>query len=116
VGLCLPRGVEAIVAILAVWKAGGAYVPLDPEYPTDRLAYMVADSGAELVLVAPETVGRLSADVETVLLDELDGDSGELPEIVPEQLAYIIYTSGSTGRPKGVVVSHVGLVNLALAQ
>ncbi|MEU9247819.1 amino acid adenylation domain-containing protein, partial [Streptomyces sp. NPDC048385] len=116
VGLCLPRGIEAIVAILAVWKAGGAYVPLDPEYPTDRLVYMVADSGAELVLVAAETADRLSEDVETVLLDELDSDSGELPDIVPDQLAYIIYTSGSTGRPKGVVVSHVGLVNLGLAQ
>ncbi|MFG3297142.1 amino acid adenylation domain-containing protein, partial [Streptomyces sp. NPDC048179] len=116
VGLCLPRGIEAIVAILAVWKAGGAYVPLDPEYPTDRLAYMVADSGAELVLVAAETAGRLPADVETVLLDELDSDSGELPDIVPDQMAYIIYTSGSTGRPKGVVVSHGGLVNLGLAQ
>ncbi|MFI5888408.1 amino acid adenylation domain-containing protein, partial [Streptomyces sp. NPDC051554] len=119
VGLCLPRGMDAIIAILAVWKAGGAYVPLDPEYPTDRLAYMVADSDAELVLIAPETAGRWSDAVETVLLDELgdsDGDSCELPDIAPDQLAYIIYTSGSTGRPKGVVVSHVGLVNLAVGQ
>ncbi|MBZ9641767.1 condensation domain-containing protein, partial [Streptomyces sp. PSKA30] len=90
VGLCLPRGIDAIVAILAVWKAGGAYVPMDPEYPSDRLAYMVADSDAELVLVAPETAGRLSTAVETVLLDELDGDPCELPDIAPDQLAYII--------------------------
>ncbi|MFF5500202.1 amino acid adenylation domain-containing protein, partial [Streptomyces aquilus] len=125
VGLCFPRGIEAIIAILAVWKAGGAYVPLDPAYPSDRLAYMVADSGAELVLVAPETADRLSgevatAEVTTVLLDELHGDhdqtAHELPDITPDQLAYIIYTSGSTGRPKGVVVSHAGLVNLAGAQ
>ncbi|WP_265584763.1 non-ribosomal peptide synthetase, partial [Streptomyces justiciae] len=118
VGLCFPRGIEAIIAILAVWKAGGAYVPLDPAYPSDRLAYMVADSDAELVLVAPETADRLPGEVETVLLDELHGDQAvhELPEIAPDQLAYIIYTSGSTGRPKGVVVSHAGLVNLAGAQ
>ncbi|MFE5924186.1 amino acid adenylation domain-containing protein, partial [Streptomyces sp. NPDC056468] len=116
VGLCLPPGIDAIVAILAVWKAGGAYVPMDPEYPAGRLAYMVADSDAELVLVAPETVGRLSTAVATVLLDELDGDPCKLPDIAPDQLAYIIYTSGSTGRPKGVVVSHAGLVNLAGAQ
>ncbi|MFI8537654.1 amino acid adenylation domain-containing protein, partial [Streptomyces aquilus] len=118
VGLCFPRGIEAVIAILAVWKAGGAYVPLDPAYPSDRLAYMVADSHAELVLVAPETADRLSGEVETVLLDELDGDQAvrELPAISPDQLAYVIYTSGSTGRPKGVVVSHAGLVNLAGAQ
>ncbi|OPG09970.1 hypothetical protein B1R27_04710 [Streptomyces sp. GKU 895] len=123
IGLCFPRGIEAIIAILAVWKAGGAYVPLDPAYPSDRLAYMVADSEAELVLVAPETADRLSGEVETVLLDELDELDGdhhrtvrELPDIAPDQLAYIIYTSGSTGRPKGVVVSHAGLVNLAGAQ
>ncbi|MFJ2960657.1 amino acid adenylation domain-containing protein, partial [Streptomyces sp. NPDC087270] len=116
VGLCLPRGEDAVVAILAVWKAGGGYVPLDPGYPSERLAFMVADSGAELVLVMPETAGRLSADIETVLLDEVGSDSGGLPEIVPDQLAYVIYTSGSTGRPKGVVVSHSGLANLAGAQ
>ncbi|MDT7847922.1 condensation domain-containing protein, partial [Streptomyces justiciae] len=92
VGLCFPRGIEAIIAILAVWKAGGAYVPLDPAYPSDRLAYMVADSDAELVLVAPETADRLSGEVETVLLDELHGDQAvhELREIAPDQLAYII--------------------------
>ncbi|WP_308311169.1 non-ribosomal peptide synthetase, partial [Streptomyces sp. GbtcB6] len=115
VGLCLPRGVEMVVAILAVWKAGGAYVPLDPEYPTDRLAYMVADSGAELVLVSDETAGRLPEDVAAVRLDELDGASGELPDIAPGQLAYVIYTSGSTGRPKGVAVGHGSVANLAAA-
>ncbi|WP_420309215.1 amino acid adenylation domain-containing protein [Streptomyces sp. YS-B37] len=115
VGLCLPRGVEMVVAMLAVWKAGGAYVPLDPEYPSDRLLFMVADSGAELVLVAEETVGRLSADVETVLVGELGSDSGELPDVGGAQLAYVIYTSGSTGRPKGVAVAHASVANLASA-
>ncbi|MFD7132159.1 amino acid adenylation domain-containing protein [Streptomyces sp. NPDC059894] len=115
VGLCLPRGAEMVVAMLAVWKAGGAYVPLDPEYPSDRLLFMVADSGAELVLVAEETAGSLSADVETVLLDELGSDAGELPYVTADQLAYVIYTSGSTGRPKGVAVAHASVANLASA-
>ncbi|MGW6739453.1 non-ribosomal peptide synthase/polyketide synthase [Streptomyces sp. NPDC055025] len=115
VGLCLPRGAEMVTAMLAVWKAGGAYVPLDPEYPSDRLAFMVADSGAELVLVAEETVDRLSADVEAVLLGELGTGSGELPEVTSDQLAYVIYTSGSTGRPKGVAVAHASVANLASA-
>ncbi|MFD7137778.1 amino acid adenylation domain-containing protein, partial [Streptomyces sp. NPDC059894] len=116
VGLCLPRGAEMVVAMLAVWKAGGAYVPLDPEYPSDRLVFMVADSGAELVLVVEETAGSLSADVETVLLGELGGDvEGELPYVTADQLAYVIYTSGSTGRPKGVAVAHASVANLASA-
>ncbi|MCX4238917.1 non-ribosomal peptide synthetase [Streptomyces ortus] len=115
VGLCLPRGTEMVVAMLAVWKAGGAYVPLDPEYPSDRLLFMVADSGAELVLVTEETAGRLSADVETALVGELGVDSGVLPEVVGGQLAYVIYTSGSTGRPKGVAVEHAAVANLASA-
>ncbi|MEU9247399.1 amino acid adenylation domain-containing protein [Streptomyces sp. NPDC048385] len=115
VGLCLPRGTDMVVAILAVWKAGGAYVPLDPEYPSDRLAYMVHDSTAELVLVSDETAGRLPEDVAVVRLDELDRGSGGLPEIAAGQLAYVIYTSGSTGRPKGVAVGHASVANLATA-
>ncbi|MDT7847921.1 non-ribosomal peptide synthetase, partial [Streptomyces justiciae] len=110
VGLCLPRGAEMVVAMLAVWKAGGAYVPLDPEYPSDRLAYMVTDSAAQLVLVTEETADRLSVGV---LLDDLGSDVGVLPEVGSDQLAYVIYTSGSTGRPKGVAVAHASVANLA---
>ncbi|AZP18708.1 amino acid adenylation domain-containing protein [Streptomyces aquilus] len=110
VGLCLPRGVEMVVAMLGVWKAGGAYVPLDPEYPSERLEFMVADSGAGVVVVAEETAGRVASGV---LLDELVSDSGVLPEVGPDQLAYVIYTSGSTGRPKGVAVAHASVANLA---
>ncbi|MFD4511748.1 amino acid adenylation domain-containing protein, partial [Streptomyces sp. NPDC058457] len=115
VGLCLPRGVEMVVAQLAVWKAGGAYVPLDPEYPADRLAFMVADSGARLVLVTEATADRLDGDV--VLLDGLAIDSGEPVDVSvgPGDLAYVIYTSGSTGRPKGVAVAHGSVANLASA-
>ncbi|MFI2215183.1 amino acid adenylation domain-containing protein, partial [Streptomyces sp. NPDC020141] len=123
VGLCLPRGVDMVVALLAVWKAGGAYVPLDPEYPADRLAYMVADSGASVVLGTGRTLagGTVAATARTVLLDEIEAElvaeSAEPLDTVvgAEQLAYVIYTSGSTGRPKGVAVAHGGVANLALA-
>ncbi|WP_407562710.1 amino acid adenylation domain-containing protein [Streptomyces sp. 184] len=116
VGLCLPRGVEMVAAILAVWKAGGAYVPLDPAYPADRLAFMVADSGAQVVLsagdLAPEGAVRLDE-----VAGEIGAESAEPPATVvePGQLAYVIYTSGSTGRPKGVAVPHEGPANLAEA-
>ncbi|MFD4511774.1 AMP-binding protein, partial [Streptomyces sp. NPDC058457] len=118
VGLCLPRGVEMVVAELAVWKAGGAYVPLDPEYPADRLAFMVADSGARLVLVTEETADRVPDGVEVVRLGDLEvGSGGESLHVSVEahQLAYVIYTSGSTGRPKGVAVAHGSVANLASA-
>ncbi|MER5772645.1 amino acid adenylation domain-containing protein, partial [Streptomyces sp. NPDC001985] len=118
VGLCLPRGVEMVVALLAVWKAGGAYVPLDPEHPVERLAYMVADSGAGVVLSGAEL--ELSGEgARVVLWDEIAALVAEQPStaletvVGPEQLAYVIYTSGSTGRPKGVAVAHGGVANLA---
>ncbi|MGP4087822.1 non-ribosomal peptide synthetase, partial [Streptomyces sp. KR55] len=115
VGLCLPRGVDMVVALLAVWRAGGAYVPLDPEYPAARLAYMVADSGASVVLATAATAGQVPAGVDVVLLEESAGGAAEALDTVvdPAQLAYVIYTSGSTGRPKGVAVAHGGVANLA---
>ncbi|MBR7671820.1 amino acid adenylation domain-containing protein [Streptomyces daliensis] len=122
VGLCLPRGVEMVVGMLGVWKAGGAYVPLDPEYPADRLAYMVSDSAATVVLATGETVAQVEGGAASVVvLDDRDvataiaSESSEPSSVslVPEQLAYVIYTSGSTGRPKGVAVAHGGVANLA---
>ncbi|MER5772649.1 amino acid adenylation domain-containing protein, partial [Streptomyces sp. NPDC001985] len=118
VGLCLPRGVDMVVALLAVWKAGGAYVPLDPEHPAERLAYMVADSGAGVVLSGAE-LELPGEGVRVVLWDEIAALVAEQPStpletvVGPEQLAYVIYTSGSTGRPKGVAVAHGGVANLA---
>ncbi len=103
-GLCLPRGVDMVVAALAVWQAGGAYLPLDPEYPADRLAFMVADSGAQVVVDAVS-----SADLAA------ESDAGLGVAVGGDQLAYVVFTSGSTGRPKGVGVSHRGAVNLAAA-
>ncbi|MEV5976563.1 amino acid adenylation domain-containing protein [Streptomyces sp. NPDC052114] len=123
VGLCLPRGVDMVVGELAVWKAGGAFVPLDPEYPADRLGYVIADSGADVVLGSGGTLAEVPVAARTVLLDAVGTVAALASEsaaplgtrILPDQLAYVIYTSGSTGRPKGVAVAHGGVVNLAEA-
>jgi amino acid adenylation domain-containing protein len=97
VGVALPRGADLVVALLGVMRAGAAYVPIDPEYPQARRAYLVADSGAALVLTGAD-------------LDGADDDR-PLPLPDPDRLAYIIYTSGSTGQPKGAMVEHRSLVN-----
>jgi amino acid adenylation domain-containing protein len=120
VGLCLERGVELVVAMLAVLKAGGAYVPLDPGYPAERLEFMLLDSGAAL-LVTEEALGGLLPDLAGVQLLRIDRPEPETAEEAraplpddagPDTLAYVIYTSGSTGTPKGVAVDHRGIVRL----
>ncbi|MGC5568945.1 amino acid adenylation domain-containing protein, partial [Streptomyces sp. FR-108] len=125
VGLCLPRGIDMVVAMLAVWQAGAAYLPLDPEYPADRLGFMLADSRATLLLGTEELVDELPVGrLRTVVVDapdvvaELAAQPSTSPEVEvhPAQLAYVIYTSGSTGRPKGVQIAHGGVVNLVRAQ
>ncbi|MFD4606483.1 amino acid adenylation domain-containing protein, partial [Streptomyces sp. NPDC058464] len=123
VGLCLPRGVDMVTAVLGVWLAGGAYLPLDPEYPPERLEFMLADAGVVAVLadrrVAAGLIGSAAKGLPVVWLEDLAADaSSELLSTVavdPGQLAYVIYTSGSTGMPKGVQVSHAGVVNLVAA-
>nr|QEO73643.1 AMP-dependent synthetase and ligase [uncultured bacterium] len=120
VGLCLPRGAEMVTALLAVWKAGGAYLPIDPALPASRVAFMLADAGAVLVLGTQEVAEDLPAGrVRVVALDDpmvavlVDGlPDGPLEVAVPGGgLAYVMYTSGSTGRPKGVGVTQAGLAN-----
>jgi amino acid adenylation domain-containing protein len=120
VGICLERGPELVVAILAVLKAGGAWVPLDPAYPAERLAFMLADSGAPLLLTRlPLPQGLMPHAVEVVCLDadreRIEAASAQAPAagVLADNLAYVIYTSGSTGRPKGVLVPHRGLANVA---
>jgi len=117
VGVAAQRSIEMVVALLAVLKAGGAYVPLDPEYPEERLAYMIEDSGIRLLLTQQALLGSLPlpAGVRCVALDTLKLD--DMPcstpgvTVTPTQLAYVIYTSGSTGRPKGAGNSHQALTN-----
>jgi amino acid adenylation domain-containing protein len=122
VGICVERGPEMLVGLLATLKAGGAYVPLDPAYPAERLRYMIRDSAPRVVLTTTALAGAedgplAGAGAEVLLLDA--PSLGEQPATAPERgaldpghLAYVIYTSGSTGRPKGVMVPHRGVVNL----
>ncbi|MGA5759624.1 amino acid adenylation domain-containing protein [Nonomuraea bangladeshensis] len=115
VALCLPRGVPQVVALLAVLRAGGCYLPLDAAYPAERLAYLLADSGAALLVTESAQLDRLPVERPPALL--LDGPEPARPtapvsSVGPDHLAYLIYTSGSTGRPKGVQVPHRGVVNL----
>lgn len=117
VGVCMDRTPEMVVALLGVLYAGAAYLPLDPSHPSDRLQWMLEDSGAELVLTTSELVSRLGIGRNAVIMDHEPAIKADLPlanEIftAPENLAYIIYTSGSTGRPKGVAITHRGLLNL----
>ncbi|HWO62050.1 MAG TPA: amino acid adenylation domain-containing protein, partial [Umezawaea sp.] len=111
VGVCLDRGVDAVVALLAVLKAGGAFVPLAPDYPAALLAVMLEDSAPEVVLSQRDHRDLLStSDVAVVLVDEVDltGQPTTAPHtsVTTDDLAYVVYTSGSTGRPKGVMVEH----------
>lgn len=111
-----------MTALLATLQAGGAYLPLDPAYPQERLSFLLADSGAPVVLTLERLRARIPAcealvltlDVEVAEVDPEPPVSG----IPPESLAWILYTSGSTGRPKGVGVEHraaVGYVKAASA-
>ncbi|HVU49083.1 MAG TPA: MupA/Atu3671 family FMN-dependent luciferase-like monooxygenase [Polyangia bacterium] len=114
VGLFIDRSVEMVVGLLGVLKAGGAYVPLDPEYPSERLAMMLEDSEARVVVTRAALRAalppRLGAQI--VLVDGADEDPAPLSRAVgPSNLAYVIFTSGSTGRPKGVMIEHRNVVN-----
>ena len=119
VGLCIERSIEMVVGLLAVLKAGGAYAPLDPAYPTERMAFMLADLQAPVLLCRNQSVARGLAQYTGVVLavDEwrqiTDQQSPENPVsgVEPEDLAYVLYTSGSTGEPKGVLIPHRALMN-----
>ncbi len=120
VGVCAERGPLMVTAALGVWLAGAAYVPLDPGFPAGRLEFMLADSGAEVLLTAGAAGGAVAAGFCGVVVraDDAGTLAGLLPGVPPPgavsagQLAYVIYTSGSTGVPNGVGAVHGGVVNL----
>ena len=119
VALCMPRSASLVIALLAVQKSGGAYVPLDPEFPAERLRYMLADSGARLLIASGALPAGLEVPDGIELIDmaampgQRDAEAAENLRDGPalQDAAYLLYTSGSTGRPKGVVVSHGALTN-----
>ncbi len=118
VGICTERSVDMVVAMLAVHKAGGAYLPLDPSYPRERLAFMLEDAAAPVLLTQQHLQDRLPAGGTTVVCLDSGWDLiAPLPEhnlnapVTPANLAYVIYTSGSTGRPKGVMIEHRNVLN-----
>jgi len=132
VALFMERSLDVVVGLMGILQAGGAYVPLDPDYPEERLAYMLQDSQAVIVLTQAKLEEKLTALVTTgtrvIVLDRqwpeimdraVDLEAGKiqlLQQVKPQHLAYVIYTSGSTGKPKGVMVTHDNLVKSTLAR
>ncbi len=124
VGLCVERSLLAIVGILGILKAGGAYLPLDPNYPKERLAFMLEDSQASILLTQKHLVNFLPAKEARIICLDSDWQTIIAPQssanpnskVTPDNLAYVIYTSGSTGKPKGVLIPHAGIGNLAQEQ
>ncbi|MBH3942891.1 non-ribosomal peptide synthase/polyketide synthase [Pseudomonas aeruginosa] len=117
VGVAMERSIEMVVALMAILKAGGAYVPVDPEYPEERQAYMLEDSGVQLLLSQSHLKLPLAQGVQRIDLDQADAwlenhaENNPAIELNGENLAYVIYTSGSTGKPKGAGNRHSALSN-----
>lgn len=119
VGIFLERSMDLLVALLGVLKAGGAYIPLDPSYPTDRLAFMLDDSQAKVLITEESLLASVPPGPAATVRIDLVPHSSLADAVAPvssgvqsQNRAYVIYTSGSTGKPKGVEVLHRSLVNL----
>ena len=118
VGLCVARSVRMVIGMLGILKAGGAYLPLDPDYPLERLAFILNDAQAPVLLSEQCFAERLSnGKCKVIALDKEAVPMAGVParpvssEVKAYHLSYVIYTSGSTGQPKGVMVEHRGLSN-----
>ena len=118
VGICVERSIAMVVGLLGILKAGGAYVPLDPSYPAERLAFMLEDSQAPVLLTQARMSATLPAHQAQVIRLDADWEhiahedrTNPISDVTSDNLAYVIYTSGSTGKPKGAMISHRGLVN-----
>ncbi|HEX8171688.1 MAG TPA: amino acid adenylation domain-containing protein [Thermoanaerobaculia bacterium] len=116
VAVLLDRSELLVAAFLGILKRGAAYVPIDPSYPRERVAHMLRDSGARVVLTQREHEHLLDAAIERIDVTTIGGDANNPPRVAAaNDLAYVIYTSGSTGLPKGVLLEHDGAVALAAA-
>ena len=113
VGVATEASAAMVAAIAGILRIGAAVVPLDPEYPAERLAFMVRDSGARVVLVPADRAAADFGGARTLVLGDVeDADAAPFaaPEVRPDDVAYVIYTSGSTGTPKAVLTTHGALV------
>nr|WP_321223483.1 amino acid adenylation domain-containing protein [uncultured Psychroserpens sp.] len=118
VGVCLPKSIELIVTLRAIMQCGAAYIPLDPNYPTQRLDYMLEDSGAQYLITTTSIGSKLTTKAQVLIQDDLFSNLSQFPiqpisvDIKLDDIVYLLYTSGSTGKPKGVPITHKNLVNL----
>ncbi len=118
VGICVERSLTMIIALLAILKAGGAYIPLDPSYPIERIAFILEDTQAPVLLTQAALVEAIPQHQASVVCLDTDwhlfaqqSQENLFSELTTDNLAYTIYTSGSTGKPKGVQIPHIALSN-----
>ncbi|MDP8885588.1 amino acid adenylation domain-containing protein, partial [Serratia marcescens] len=116
VATSLERSVSLVIAQLAILKAGAAYVPLDPHLPVARQAWIIGDSGASLILCDRDLDREIAGEIACLRIDRLRQNPTHDPALprAGDAPAYIMYTSGSTGTPKGVMVTHQGILRLAI--
>ena len=120
VGILLPRSAEIIISILAILKIGATYMPIEPEYPADRVAFMVENSSAKLIITTDILKNNLSEKNEILLIDSINFDKEKILDNVnisrnSNALAYIMYTSGTTGVPKAVMIRNYSVINFAMS-